>query len=351
MSGAWRYGVLALAAAFGCARSLKEPSEIVAAPEEFRQKMEAFDASAKVAPPPPPPSVPAVPAKKSRKRKSKAEIAKEAAAAAAAAALVDPFPTWSPSFWPFSVGEKITFTLRYGVLEGGIAVLQVKEPIKLEGEPVVHIVGHVKSSRVLELFYKVDDEIQTWIGLSDFLPRRQEIRQNESSRSGRRMVVFDPKAQVAKYYAKTNFSDGREEEHRRDDPVASFAQDVFGALYFYRFIDRERINFPIHDRWKNWNNGLEFIDRQTIRVPAGEFRTVHYKLLPRVTGYLEPKGDVEIWVKDDPSRILVQFKAKIKVGSLTGELKEYEAGTGWDLPLPAIRTPTDLNDMGEIKAR
>lgn len=337
-----------------CARSLRQDTDLVKGPEDMKQKIETLDTTVEkvVRPPAPAPvQTPVVPQKKGSTRQKKSKAIKEAAKPAPTPAA-PAIPTWTPQQWPFSVGEKITFVLRYGVLEGGIATLEVKEPKKLDGEPVLHFFARVKSSRVLELFYKVDDDMQSWVGLHDFLPRRQEIHQNESSRSGVRVVVFDSAAHVAKYYAKAQFPDGRVEEIRREDPAPNFAQDIFGALYFYRFVTRDGvINFPIHDRWRNWNNELQFLGFEDIRVPAGEFHTRHYKMLPRVTGYLEPKGDVEIWVRDDPSRVIVQFKAKIKVGSLTGELKEYVPGTGWDLPLPSIRTPTELNEMGEFKAR
>jgi hypothetical protein len=336
--------VLALGA---CARSLRDSKQFVQAPPEMEQKIEAFDPTVEKVPPPPAKALP--PAKKAPVKKKGKAAAKDAPAAAAAPAPAR-YPSWSPPYWPFFTGEKLTLVLRYGVIEGGVATLEVQEPKKLEGEPVLHFVGRVRSSKMLEFFYKVDDEIQTWVGLHDFLPRRQEIRQNESSRAGRRVVVFDHKAGVAKFFARTEFPDGRLEEHRRDDAVPHFAQDIFGALYFYRFIDRaDAINFPIHDRWKNWNNELVFQGREEITVPAGKFRTLRYKMLPRVSGYLEPKGDVEIWFKDDPSRVIVQFKAKIKVGSITGELKEYVPGQRWDLPLPELRTPTSLNEMGEFR--
>jgi hypothetical protein len=194
---------------------------------------------------------------------------------------------------------------------------------------------------MLEFLYKVDDTIESWIGIEDHLPRRQEISQRESARWGRRVVVFDQAKGVAKFFSKATKRDGTTEEFRRDDGMTRYAQDVFGALYFYRFVDHlDTLTFPIHDRWKNWNNQLTYIGKEKIRVPAGEFETLHFKMLPRVTGQLEPKGDVEIWVTNDSRRVLTQFRAKIKVGSITGELKEYKEGRPISLTPPVMKTPT-----------
>ena len=196
---------------------------------------------------------------------------------------------------------------------------------------------------MLEFFYKVDDSMDSWVRIEDHLPLRQEIRQLESARWGRRVVVFNKNEHLAKFYANATTKEGHTEEIKREDPMTPFAQDVFGALYFYRFaLDLNHLNFPIHDRFRNWQNELTFLGKESVMVPAGEFMTQHFKMFPRVSGQLEPKGDVEIWVKDDPSRVLVQFKAHIKVGSVTGELKAYEPGTPIHLPLPRMRTPTSL---------
>jgi len=260
--------------------------------------------------------------------------------------------TWSPTHWPYGVGERINWAMRWGVIEGGNITLNVEEPKVLEGVPVLHYRGVIKSSRLLEFVYKIDDEIISWVRLADHLPLRHEIHQNESGRQGKRVVVFDPEGAKAKFFAKARLKDGRVEEHLREDPVTNLAQDIFGAMYFYRFIDRrDGITFPIHDRWRNWANQLTYLGEETIRVPAGEFKTLHYKLLPRVQGFLAPQGDVEVWLRDDPTKVLVRFKAKIKVGSVTGELTDYQPGRPIALPLPRMKTPTDLSELGEAKAR
>lgn len=345
--------IATLALAWGvvsCAAGLRKSDDIGVVPEGFNQKMEAAEVPTVPASGAAPPVTPAssfVEVPKSAPAKA-APAKKPAAKNAKGAAKVPPppveVPTWNPTAWPYGIGEKIVLVLRYGPLEGGIATMEVKEPQKLDGETVLHFSAHVKSSKVLELFYKVDDTMDTWVGIGDHLPRRQEIRQLESSRWGQRVVLFKQDRHAVRLYSSTNFPDKRPmEEINREDPMTPFAQDVFGALYFYRFAQTsERINFPIHDRYRNWANELTFLGKERIKVPAGEFDTLHFKMFPRVSGQLAPKGDVEIWVMDDPTRVMVQFKAKIKVGSITGELKEFTPGRTPAVPPPRMKTPIDL---------
>jgi hypothetical protein len=161
------------------------------------------------------------------------------------------------------------------------------------------------------------------------------------------VVVFDQKNKVARYYSHLTKKEGEVQEIRRDDPLENNPQDVFGALFFYRFVDDlTHLNFPVHDRFKHWNNELVFVAEENVSVPAGEFSALKYKMNPRISGDLNPKGDVFIWFKNDESKLMLKFSAKIKVGSITGELREYKAGEKISIPLPKMKTPTRLTKLG-----
>ncbi len=251
--------------------------------------------------------------------------------------------TWQPQTWPFGIGEKITMVLRYGPIEAGEAELEVREPQVINGETVLHYSARVRSTKLMELVYKVNDVMHTWTGLEDHLPRRQEIHQNESKRFGKRVVVFKHQEHIARYFSFTTFEDGREETITREDKMYDFSQDVFGGLYFYRFVpDLKSLNFPIHDRFRNWANQLTYLGPETVRVPAGEFATHKFQMSPRVSGDLAPKGDVTIWIWDHPSKVMVQFAAKIRVGSVFGELKKYEPGRPMAVSPPKMKTTWNL---------
>ncbi len=210
----------------------------------------------------------------------------------------------------------------------------------LDKKPVLHFSGSVRSSKVLDLIYKVDDRIQTWTSLDHFLPLRQEIEQNESNVWGRRVVVFDPLTHLVKFYSNVTRKGRKTRETRREDPSTPHSQDIFGAMFFYRFApDLNKLRFPIHDRWKNWNLETQVIGRESLRTPAGEFETIHLKVFPRVEGQLKPQGDVELWVSDDPQRIMVQFRARIRVGTVRGTLMEHRPGRRMTAPPPRLLTP------------
>ena len=351
-----------------CAGRLLGDSELTAAPVEFKQEIQTASvpvtdaqttAPAKTegvlreTPVMPVPGAPApVIAKviekkekpaKAQKKSKKSKNASTAKSEAQQIVNAAPVRTWQPRVWPFGIGEKFELALRYGPIEGGIVSFEVMEPQILNGETVLHYSARVRSSKILELFYKVDDQMQSWVGIRDHLPRRQEIKQIESATWGRRVVLFDQGTGTAKFFSSATKKNGQYAEVKREDPMTPFAQDVFGSLYFYRFIDSlDKVAFPIHDRWQNWRNELTFLGKERVHVPMGDMDTLHFKMRPLVQGNLEPKGDVEMWISDDDRRLIVQFRAAIKVGSITGELKSYEPGRKPAMDPPLMRTPIDF---------
>jgi hypothetical protein len=314
-----------------CARELKTDDELTLAPEDFEQKIEDI----------------VVPEKVSEVETAQTESVKKPISAKPRVAAKTPTPSVPTAKeglatkWPYGQGERLRLALRWGVIEGGLINMETRAPQIIDGEKVLHYYAEVKSSKMLNLVYRIDNSIQSWVRLKDHLPVRQEIVQKESGRWGRRVVVFAPEAKQARFYEHITNKDGRVSENRKSDEMSEGALDIFSALYFYRFVDAEKKNFsfPIHDKHKNWTAQLEFQDIETVRVPAGTFKTRRYKLLPVLAGHLEPRGDVDLWISDDEKRHIVQFRARLRVGSVTGELIEYQEGEPLSYESPRLSTP------------
>ncbi len=251
--------------------------------------------------------------------------------------------SFTPAKWPFGLGEEIKIRLRYGMIEGGLASMKIAAAVDLAGEKVLHITGQVTSSSMVNLFYKVDNTFDSYVTLKNFLPFRQSIRQNESSRWGQSLLTFDYKKKQAHYYQKLDRHKKSKILINRDVELPSFPQDLFGALYFYRFLEAGKNHqFPILDKWKGWNTEMNFLGREEISVPTGKFRALHYQVFPRLEGYLSAKAKVDVWLSDDEYRVILRFKSKLKFGSLTGDLESFKPGSGILLAPPELLTPSNL---------
>ncbi len=312
--------------AFGvisCATQLKEEDDIAKAPEKMIQKLENVSSHEEVTQKKKSPQVKKGGAKMEKKLKPLEGFVQE---------------------WPFGANEKTTFAVRYGPIEGGRATIEVAPLQKIEGEVALHYITRAQSDKIFDLFYRIDDTVESWVRLKDHLPLRHEILQNESGEWGRRIVIFDQVKKRQHFYSSTTRPNKPTKVIDEKHDLFNNPQDILGALFFSRFIkDPKKISFPVHDRFKHWNNEYIFEEKEEVKTKIGVFKCNRYRLYPRVQGNLEPQGNAFIWISDDPRKILVKFKVKIRIGSITGDLIEYIPGTPWDLPLPRFATPIDLD--------
>jgi hypothetical protein len=245
--------------------------------------------------------------------------------------------------WPFGIGEEMKLVLKYGVMEGGRATMKMVDAQELEGNKVLHLHGEIQSSSVLNLFYKVDNAFDTFFLIDSFVPVRQTIKTNESKRWGHSILRLNPKKKEAHYYSKLDRHGKSKLNVDRVVQMTGYAQDLFGSLYFHRFLEAyKRYKFPIHDRWKSWESELIFVKKDSIKVAAGKFQALHYKVIPKLEGLLKAKNEADVWLSDDPKRLILKFKSKLKIGSLSGELESYTPGREILLPPPKLLTPVTV---------
>jgi hypothetical protein len=64
-------------------------------------------------------------------------------------------------------------------------------------------------------------------------------------------------------------------------------------------------------------------------VPAGEFDAIVIQpiIKTRSGSLFSEEGEAQVWLMDDPSRIMLQMKSNLKIGSINLYLKSYRPGT------------------------
>ncbi len=71
---------------------------------------------------------------------------------------------------------------------------------------------------------------------------------------------------------------------------------------------------------------VQVLRRETVKVPAGEFDTIVVRPIIKTGGIYSEDGEAEVFITDDEWRIPVLLKSKLKVGTLSMEMTEYERG-------------------------
>ncbi len=221
----------------------------------------------------------------------------------------------------FTVGEKLTFKVKYGFVTAGIAEMNVRKISRLAGRDVYDITFQVNTVSAFDPFYKVRDRYATYVDVEGLFPWRfeQHIREGHYSRDF--SAFFDQRKDVAKT------SEGSYE-------IPKYVNDIFSAFYYARTLDYSNLKpgdrFNLQNFYKDKVYPLDVVYRgkERITVDAGEFDCIIVEPLVREGGLFKNEGNIIIWLSDDDLKIPVKVKTKVIIGSIDSELISYEGLTG-----------------------
>ncbi len=210
---------------------------------------------------------------------------------------------------PFAVGEKATYEVHFGKLRVGTGTMEVLGLEEVRGRPAWRTRFRIRGGIP---FYRVDDVLESWIDRERFYSLRfvQDLEEGGKTRE-RRFEIF-PERQT--------FREGEGEE----EPSVAAPLDDGSFIYFVRTIpleDGQTYDFDRYFRPDRNPVRVRVLGRETIKVPAGTFKTIVIQPVIKAKGIFSEQGEARIWLSDDSQRIMVQMKTKTKIGSLNLYLK------------------------------
>lgn len=217
----------------------------------------------------------------------------------------------------FTVGEKLTFDVKYGFVTAGVAVMEIPKIRKISGREVYHITFKVNSISSFDPFYKVRDRYETYLDKEGLFPWRFEQHIREGGYSRDFSAFFDQRRGVAKT------SEGSYE-------IPIYVNDIVSAFYYARSLDFSQIKegevFELYNFYKDKVYPLQIVyhGKETIEVEAGTFDCIMVEPVIVEGGLFKTEGNIIIWLSGDQLRIPVKVKTKIIIGSIDAELTEYE---------------------------
>jgi hypothetical protein len=217
----------------------------------------------------------------------------------------------------FGLGERLEFSVKYGKIPAGTAVMEISEIVNYENHECYNIKSIAHSNSVVSVFYKVRDTVQTYVDTDGIFPRKFRKKLKEGGYKIDRSIYFDQKNHLAIVNSDTI-------------PTYAFVQDALSSLYFARIKDMEPgtpILIDTHTSKKNFPLQLNVLRREKIKVPAGEFNCIVVEPVMRAEGIFKAKGKIWIWLTDDQYKIPVFMKTEVFfLGSVTARLTKYTLG-------------------------
>ena len=214
---------------------------------------------------------------------------------------------------PFNKGEKLVFSVEYGPLKAGTAIMEVSEIVMIDSIPAFHIISTEKTNAFFSKIYKIDDRYDSYIDTVNLHSLRFEKHIREGSYVKDQIVVFKHDSGKAVY------SDGREFE------IEPGAKDIIASIYFARTLDLEvgkTFYINNHTDGKNYNLEIKVLKKEKVETPAGEFDCLVIQPIIEGGKIFASRDGLTIWLTDDTWKIPVLIRSKIMIGSIQAKLKE-----------------------------
>ena len=245
-------------------------------------------------------------------------VALAPAPAARAQATAQPIAARPTEAWarvPFGVGERLVYDVRFGALKVGSGSMEVLGTALLRGREVYHTSFRVKGGT---FFYKVHDVYESWFDVRSLASLRHRQDKDEGRYERLRTFEIFPERAVFR------------ENDKPEQPSVDQPLDDGSFLYFVRtipLVEGETYTFDRYFRPDRNPVTIRVLRRERVTVPAGTFDAVVVQPIIKTKGIFGEGGHAEVWLADDASRMILQLKSELKIGSLNLYLREYRLPT------------------------
>jgi hypothetical protein len=229
-------------------------------------------------------------------------------------------PAWAE--YPFASGEKLSYDLFWTFIRAGTATLETLPGAEAEGQKALHFRALAKSTPFIDKFYRVRDEIQSWVDPKVTHALLYQKDQSEGDYVRNYVIRFNARHNMAYRYSKGTLKNAVIIHPGTFDPLS--------MLFLFR-TQPLSVGFefaaPVTDGDKAVIGKARVVRRETITTPAGEFDTFLVEPEVKEIGGVfrkSPDAKLQVWITTDERRIPVRVKSKVVVGSFTMDLTGYE---------------------------
>ena len=242
---------------------------------------------------------------------------------------VDAIPAYQPKYFPFESGEKEVYNASWnGMISVATAEIHTV-PTVVDGKKVYQVRVEAKTSRALDLIWRMRDTISSTFDAKALLPSRFTFAQRENSRVIDTEARFDA---ASKQWAVNRQQVGKKPRVYYFD--SNNTLDPITAVYLARSTDfkvGDKLYFKVFGGRYQYLLELFVEKKEPVSIQSG--KTVEaYRIVPRVQnitkkGYASRFNEATIWISADERRLPIKMSSKIAFGTVQLELADYTRPT------------------------
>ncbi|MEI6049011.1 MAG: DUF3108 domain-containing protein [Bacteroidota bacterium] len=224
----------------------------------------------------------------------------------------------------YKVGEKIIYTVQYGIISAGTASLELDSET-FNGKEVWHSKLLAKTTGVADAFFKVQDIYESYIDPVTELPVKSVRNIREGRYRKYNVVLFDHKTRADSAVLTSDLTG----IHVAPKGI----HDILSCFYYFRNhilpvdsnLQKGRLTtittwftdelYPIR---------LRYIGMQEVKTKAGKIKCYKYNPVTETGRLFKTEEDVSFWFSADKNFLPVKIRFDIFVGAFTIEILNYE---------------------------
>lgn len=222
----------------------------------------------------------------------------------------------------YKVGERLDFKVYFEFIQGGTSTMSVDSIRFVDGYPCYHFVSTARSTRTVDMFYKVRDRVESWQDIDGGFTRRYAKRLREGRYKSDKRVAYLPDNSAAILFRK-------KDAVPETLSVVGKVFDVLSAFYEIRTRPMEvgsTISVELHDIDKRYTLEVRVLNRETIKVQAGKFDCFVIEPRLKSAGLFRREGSMLVWITADKNRIPVMMRSRLYFGRVWAKLTKYTLG-------------------------
>ena len=237
---------------------------------------------------------------------------------------LDAVPVYQPHYLPFTTGEREVYRATWnGMFSVATAEIQTI-PAVVEGKKVFKVRVEAKTSRALDLIWRMRDTITSTFEANNLAPSHFNFSQRENSRVIDTDAKYDP---AMKRWAVNRQQLGKQTKVYQFDSDNTL--DPITAIYLARSTDfkvGDRLYFKLFGGRYRYLLELFVEKKEPIELESGKSIEA-YRIIPRIqnitkNGYAGRLNEAVIWLSADQRRLPVKLSSKVAFGSVHLELVE-----------------------------
>lgn len=232
-------------------------------------------------------------------------------------------PQLDPGHKAYTTGEWFQMRIHYGLINAGMAELEVREGVK-NNKKVYHAIGKGYTTGMTKFFFKVEDDYQSYIDKETGVPYHFVRKIDEGGYTKDQEGFFD-------HDKKTVLVKDHKKKTEKTFPVTENIQDILSTFYYLRNNPKintlkvgESIEIDMFFDDEVYKFKLKFTGKEDLKTKFGVVPTMVFKPYVQSGRVFKEQESLTVWISDDKNRLPIRIKASLAVGSLKAEIEKFK---------------------------